>query len=69
MKEYIMDLDFDLECPNCKKKIKIKVKEMSPGKKRNCPNCKSEILFSGSDGSKIQKEIDNLEKTMKNLFK
>lgn len=60
-----MDLDFDFECPKCKKKIKMKVKELIPGKKKDCPNCKSEIIFSGSDGRKIQNEIDNLKKMFK----
>lgn len=64
-----MDLDFDVTCPNCKKKIKLKVKDMVPGKKSHCTSCKCEISFSGNDGRKIQKELDDFEKKMKNLFK
>lgn len=64
-----MDLAFDIECPGCKRKISIKAKEMVPGRKKICPNCKAEITFSGDDGRKAQKALDNLEKSMKNLFK
>lgn len=64
-----MDLDSDIECPGCKKKIKVKIKEMVPGRKKVCPSCRSEIRFSGDDGRKTQKALDDLDKTMKNLFK
>lgn len=64
-----MDLDIDIECPSCKKKISVKVKEMVPGRKKKCPSCRSEIKFSGDDGRKAQKALDDLEKTMKNMFK
>ena len=63
-----MDLSTDIECPNCKKKIQIKIKEMVPGRKKSCPKCRTEIKFTGDDGRKAQKALDDLEKSMKNLF-
>jgi rRNA maturation endonuclease Nob1 len=65
----MMDLEFDTACPGCNRKFKIKAKEMAPGKKKTCPQCKSEITFAGDDMRKAQKALDDLEKTMKNLFK
>lgn len=63
-----MELDTEIECPNCNQKINIKVKEMVPGRKKVCPHCHSEIKFSGDDGREAQKALDDLEKTIKNLF-
>lgn len=63
-----MKLKADIECPNCKKSIKIKVEEMRHGRKKICPSCRSEINFSG-DGRKAQKAIDDFEKSLKNIFK
>ena len=64
-----MDLEADINCPGCKRKIKIKVKEMVPGRKKTCSFCRSEIQFSGDDGRKAQKAVDDFEKSLKNLFK
>lgn len=64
-----MDLDTDFECPNCSRKIKIKIGEMVPERKKRCPSCRAEITFSGDDGRKTQKAMDDLEKSLKNLFK
>jgi transcription elongation factor Elf1 len=61
------DLETDFECPNCKRKIKIKVKEMVPGQKKNCPSCGLVIRFSGDDGRKVQHALDDLHKKLKHL--
>ncbi|WP_417333897.1 hypothetical protein, partial [Halarcobacter sp.] len=59
----------EIECPNCKRKMKIMVEEMVPNKSKNCNWCKTEIKFTGDDGRKIQKSLDNFEKSMKKMFK
>jgi hypothetical protein len=64
-----MKLETEVQCPSCKRKIKIKAEEMIPGKKKTCPSCCAEITFSGDDGRKIQKAIDDLEKNIKKTFK
>ena len=63
----MQDLDTNFECPNCKRKIKIKVKEMVPGLSKNCPSCGLVIRFSGDDGRKVQRALDDIYKTLKRL--
>jgi transcription initiation factor IIE alpha subunit len=62
-----MKLEFDLECPNCKRKMAQKVEAMRPGASRRCPSCGAEITFSGDDGRKAQKALDDLTKSLKSL--
>ena len=64
-----MKLETEIECPTCRRKIKIKVEEMVPSKSKICNWCKTEIEFTGDDGRKIQKSLDDFEKNMKKLFK
>ena len=64
-----MDLEFDLTCPKCKRKSKQKVKQMIPGASRSCPYCGTVFQFTGDDGRKAQKALDDLEKTIKNMSK
>lgn len=64
-----MDLEFDLTCPKCKRKSKQKVKQMIPGSSRSCPYCGTLFQFTGDDGRKAQKALDDLEKTIKNMSK
>ena len=64
-----MKLEVNVECPNCKRKMKVKVEDMHPGRKKSCPSCSAEINFTGDDGRKAQKAIDDFEKSFKNLFK
>ncbi len=61
------DLETKVGCPNCHHQIRIKVKEMVPGRIRHCPYCQTEIRFSGDDGRKTQKELDDFEKSLKDL--
>jgi uncharacterized paraquat-inducible protein A len=64
-----MDIETEIACPGCKRKIKIKLKEMIPNRKKNCPSCNTQITFTGDDGRKAQKALDDLQKELKNLFK
>jgi transcription elongation factor Elf1 len=63
------DLEADLQCPNCRRKLKIKVKEMVPGHTKPCPYCGLEIQFTGDDGRKAQKALDDLQRTFKRFSK
>ena len=62
-----MKLEADVSCPSCGRKFKQRVGEMRPGRSRRCPRCNADIRFTGDDGSKVQKAVDDLEKTIKNL--
>jgi hypothetical protein len=62
-----MDLESDFTCPNCKRQFKIKVKEMVPGRSKSCPFCRTRLSFTGADGRKAQRAMDELQKTIKKL--
>lgn len=70
------DLDIDdkmnatliIECGECRRKSKIKLSQASPGKIIKC-SCGSEITLQGDDLRKMQKSLDDLKRTMNNLFK
>jgi len=64
-----MKLEVDVECHSCKRKMKVKVEDMRPGRKKNCPSCRAEISFTGNDGRKAKKAIDDFEKSIKKMFK
>lgn len=60
-------LQFNLECPNCHRKFKQKVEGMRPGKSRHCPYCGTVIEFTGDDGRRVQKAVDDLERTLRRM--
>jgi uncharacterized C2H2 Zn-finger protein len=62
-------LQVDLECPNCHREFKQKVDDMRPGESRRCPHCGTMIKFTGDDGRQVQRAIDDLERTLKNMSK
>lgn len=57
-------LEFDIECPNCHRKIRQRFEDMRPGKSKKCPSCGLILEFNGDDGLKIQKSLDDLERTI-----
>lgn len=61
------DLTADIECPNCGHKVTIKVREMVPGRTKNCPHCQAEFQFTGDDGRKVQRALDDLKRQLKRL--
>ena len=60
-------LEMEITCPSCGRKFKQRVEEMRPGKSRTCPGCGTQINFTGDDGRKAQKGLDDLEKSLKKL--
>jgi hypothetical protein len=64
-----MDLDVDITCPECGKVFKQKLRAMSPGKSAKCPGCGVTLTFAGDGASKVQKELDKLERSIKDLSK
>lgn len=61
------DLETDVQCPNCNQSVRLKVKEMVPGRTKPCPYCRAEFRFSGDDGRQVQRELDDLERSIKKL--
>jgi hypothetical protein len=64
-----MELVADINCPSCKRALKVKIKEMVPGRKKKCLGCGAEIVFAGDDMRKAQRSLDDLTKKIKNVFK
>jgi Zn finger protein HypA/HybF involved in hydrogenase expression len=62
-------LEVDITCPNCKKVYTVKVESMIPGKSTKCPKCSSITKFTGDDGRKAQKALDDFERSLKNMSK
>jgi hypothetical protein len=62
------DLEANMNCPGCKRAMRIKVKEMVPGTSNRCPfGCGATIKFSGDDGRKMQRAMDGLEQAIRRL--
>ena len=64
-----MDIELDIACPSCQKKFKEKAKNIRPGNSKVCPHCRKTIKYQGDDVSKIQKSLDDFERSVKNLNK
>jgi len=76
MKKPKIDLDVDknmnatliIECGECRRKSKLSMSQATPGKTIKC-NCGAEFSLAGDDLRKTQKSLDDLKRTMQNLFK
>jgi hydrogenase maturation factor HypF (carbamoyltransferase family) len=60
-------LEIEIACPECNREFKQRVEDMRPGKSRKCPGCGVEIKFTGDDGRKAQKALDDLNKSLGKL--
>jgi len=60
-------LEAEITCPSCKRKFPQRVEDMVPGRSGSCPNCRANIQWTGDDGRKAQKAIDDLKKTIRDL--
>jgi hypothetical protein len=61
-----MKLEADIQCPKCRRTLKIKVAEMHPGQQKKC-SCGAVIEFTGDDGREAQRALDDLTKSFKRL--
>jgi len=76
MKETKFDIEIDnnskatllVLCGECKRKNKIPMSQASPNKIIKC-GCGIEYQLRGDDLKKVQKELDNLNRTLKNFVK
>lgn len=60
------DIENEIKCPNCGRRLRIKVKEMIPGTSKRCA-CGCQIKFTGDDGRKVQRALDDLERALRRL--
>ncbi len=63
----MMELKSEIKCPACGRPLTIKVKDMVPGRKTSCPNCHAPISFTGDDGRKAQRALDDLQNTLRKM--
>lgn len=64
----MLDIKETVKCPNCKQPITITLRERIPGRRKACPGgCGFTIQFTGDDGRKMQRSIDSLTKTLRNM--
>lgn len=62
----MQNLTAEISCPNCNRRVKIKVKEMVPGRSKRL-SCGCTIQFTGDDGRQVQRALDDLENQLKRL--
>lgn len=62
-----MKLQVDIICPRCSRRIRQAVGDMRPGRSRDCPGCDTRFQFTGDDGRKTQRALDDLERSVKRL--
>lgn len=60
-------LEFDVTCPGCNRSFVQRVEDIRPGKSRNCPHCGATFNFTGDDGSRVQRALDDFERSIKRL--
>jgi CDGSH-type Zn-finger protein len=63
----VTEMHVNVRCPGCGHRVRIRVREMVPGRSKRCPYCSTTFKFSGDDGRKAQRAVDDLERTLKRL--
>lgn len=64
-----MNLEFDLECPHCGRVEKIPMGQLRAGSARRCAGCSAELRVEGSGFTEAQRQLDDFERNLKNLFR
>ena len=55
-----MKLPIPIKCPASKHTMQVLLETMRPGAGTNCSRCGIAIRFTGDDGAKAQKALDDL---------
>lgn len=64
----MQDLTAEINCPSCNRKVRIKVRDMVPGRSKRL-SCGCTIQFSGDDGRQVQRALDDLSRQLRRLSK
>lgn len=64
----MQDLTAEISCPSCNRKVRIKVRDMVPGRSKRL-SCGCTIQFSGDDGRQVQRALDDLSRQLRRLSK
>jgi hypothetical protein len=57
----------DLSCPECNRRFRKRLGDLSPGKEHRCTFCGTNIVFQGDGANKTQKALKGLERTIDDL--
>lgn len=60
-------LEVDMPCPKCHRRFRERLEAMHPGGRRSCPYCGVSIAFTGDDGRRVQRAVDDLERSLNDL--
>ncbi len=55
----------EIACPGCQQKFPMALEDITPGRSQACPSCGTTMKFSGAEGGKLQKALDQLGKKAK----
>jgi len=55
----------EVPCPGCQQKFPMALEDIAPGRSQACPSCGTTMKFSGAEGGKLQKVLDQLGKKAK----
>lgn len=65
-----MDLDFDVDCPNCGVKVKVALQDVAKQRTVKCRRGHSIALKDDGGGArKTQRSLDDLERALKRFGK
>ena len=64
-----MNIEIEIPCPSCGKEFTEKIRNMKPGGSKKCPHCNKVIKYSDDDFVKIQKSLDDLERSLQRFKK
>lgn len=62
------EIEIDIPCPNCNKKLKTTVKNLRTNPILHCKHCGDDIKIN-ADTSKFDRETQKVEKSLKKLKK
>lgn len=63
-KGLLQNIDFDVNCPGCKKKFSVNMQQV--GKSVICPHCRKPIQLSDAG---ISKSVRDVDKAISSIFK
>ncbi len=63
------EFSVEIYCPECYTMINAKLSELSLGSSTKCPKCRTNIRYSRDDLTRVRKELEKLEETIKEFEK
>ncbi|WP_156251957.1 hypothetical protein [Pseudactinotalea terrae] len=65
-----MDIDGEIECPQCGRSFTVLIREISAGATKSCPNGhRIKLTETGGAGKTAQQSLDDLDRAFKRFGK